>query len=116
MSELSTESNKVLNIFHLDDQKTFEESDALLLIDTLHLVTSKAKNKIGALSGQAQFHKRNPNEAQIYQQRMNEEIQRWSEKVRRLGAIPLSLYKVKIAASRGGHYTWEFPSSSLTWD
>ena len=43
---------------------------------------------------------------------LNKEIQKWSEKVRRLGGIPLSLYQVKIPADNGSFF-WEFPSADI---
>ena len=110
VAELNT-----LNIFKIDENREFSEAEAYNLVNMLHIVTTKAKNKINSHSGQAQFHSRNPKEAEIYQAKLNEEIQKWSEKTRRLGAIPLSLYKVKIIAKDGGYFTWEFPSSELEW-
>ncbi|MCO4752840.1 MAG: hypothetical protein KC478_00090 [Bacteriovoracaceae bacterium] len=112
---MSNNNVETLNIFHLDQNREFSEDEAYQLVNMLHIVTQKSKNKINSYSGQTQFHSRNPKEAEVYQAKLNEEIQKWSEKTRRLGAIPLSLYKVKITAKGGGYYTWEFPSSELEW-
>lgn len=106
-------NNETVNIFHIDKNRQFSEEEAYDLLNLLIIITQKAKNKINALSGQVEYHKRNPHEAEMYQAKLNEEIQKWSEKVRRLGGIPLSLYKVKIQATEGGFFTWEFPSSEL---
>lgn len=108
-------AGEVLNIFHIDQNKDFNETEAYQLVNMLHIVTQKAKNKINSYSGQVEYNKRQPKEAEFYQRKLNEEIQKWSEKVRRLGGVPLSLYKVKISAREGGFYTWEFPSSELSW-
>ncbi len=112
---MSNSNVETLNIFHIDQNREFSEEEAYQLVNMLHIVTQKSKNKINSYSGQTQFHSRNPKEAEVYQTKLNEEIQKWSEKTRRLGAIPLSLYKVKIIAKGGGFYTWEFPSSELEW-
>lgn len=114
-NQTQTANSASLNIFPLSRGGSFSEDQAYELLNMLHIVTLKAKNKIGALSGQVEYNKRVPRQAEVYQNRLNEEIQRWSEKVRRLGAVPLSLYKVKIGAKDGGFYTWEFPSAELVW-
>jgi len=114
MNNLETISeNNVHQIFHVNKQSTFAQNEALELINLLHLVTQKSKNKINALSGHLNYNKNAPKQAKYYQEQLNGEIQKWSEKVRRLGAVPLSLYKVKISASDDSYYTWEFPSIDL---
>ena len=112
---MNNENGELVNIFHLDKNRKFSEDEAYELINMLHIVTLKAKNKINGLSGHIEYNKRNPKEAEFYQVKLNEEIQKWSEKMRRLGGVPLSLYKVKIFAKEGGFYTWEFPSSELSY-
>lgn len=108
-------ANKTLSIFHIDENKKFSEEEAYELVNLLHIVTQKAKNKINALSGQTEYHKTQPKQAEAFQIQLNQEIQKWSEKTRRLGCVPLSLYKVKIFAKEGGFFTWEHPSSELIW-
>lgn len=110
-----TTQGEMLNIFRIDQNRKFNEKEAYQLVNMLHIVTQKAKNKINSLSGQVEYNKRQPKQAEAFQMMLNEEIQKWSEKTRRLGAVPLSLYKVKIHAEDGGFYTWEFPSSELSW-
>lgn len=108
-------SNAALaSIFPLNQSSSFSQRQAFELIDSLYVVTAKAKNKISALSGHVEYNKRIPAQAETFQNMLNEEIQKWSEKVRRLGGIPLGLYKVKIVAEEGGYYTWEFPSADLS--
>lgn len=108
-------NGEVLTIFPINQSKNFSEEEAYQMLNMLMIVTQKARNKINALSGQVEYNKRQPAQAEVFQGKMNEEIQKWSEKARRLGAIPLSLYKVKIHAKEGGFYTWEFPSSELVY-
>ena len=73
----------------------------------------KSKNKINALNSRLEYYKAQPDLADTIQTDLNAEIQKWSEKTRRLGAIPLALFKVKIPAATG-HFVWEFPSVELT--
>lgn len=112
-NQTQTMPNAALHIFPLNANRVFSEDEAWELVNSLHIVTQKAKNKINALSGQVEYNKRQPKQAEFFQTKLNEEIQKWSEKVRRLGAVPLSLYKVKINAQDEGFYTWEFPSVEL---
>lgn len=105
--------NNVHSIFPLSSETRFDQDEAVSLIATLLNVTSKAKNKINAANGHVQFNKNNPSAQQYHQEILNLEIQKWSEKMRRLGVVPLSLFKAKISAKAGGFYTWEFPSDQL---
>ena len=102
----------VHNIFHLNKEKKFSEDQAYELVNLFHAITSKSKVKINGHNSRLDFYKAQPELADNVQFELNTEIQKWSEKVRRLGGVPLSLYKVKIPASEG-HFTWEFPSSDI---
>tara|TARA_B100001971_G_scaffold215192_1_gene259778 strand:+ start:32147 stop:32497 length:351 start_codon:yes stop_codon:yes gene_type:complete len=112
MNNLETFDN-VRHIFPVNKQNNFSQDEAKQLVNLLHIVTQKSKNNINAYSGQLNYHKNSPKDAKFYQDKLNAEIQKWSEKVRRLGAVPLSLYKVKIKASDETYYTWEFPGIEL---
>jgi hypothetical protein len=103
----------VHNIFHLNTQKAFSENEAYDLVNLLLAVTAKAKNKINGLNSRLEYYKALPEQADQIQLELNEEIQKWSEKVRRLGGIPLALFKVKIPGD-ADDFTWEFPSADIT--
>lgn len=104
---------QVHNIFNLNTQKKFSEDEAYELLNLLIAVTNKAKNKINALRSQIEYNKNIPSQAMGFEKELNIELQKWSEKVRRLGGIPLSLYQVKIPADKDGFYLWEHPKSDL---
>lgn len=103
---------QVHTIFPLNAEKTFSEDEAFELVNLFLAVTQKAKNTVHGLNSQLEYHKAQPHEAQMIQQRLNTEIQKWSDKIRRLGGTPLALFKVKIPADRG-FYVWEFPSADI---
>jgi len=111
MQENQVENN-VHRIFPLNDVKAFTEDEAYDLVNLFYSVTSKAKKTINALNSQIEYHKAMPAQLQSIQSTLNTEIQKWSEKTRRLGGVPLSLFKVKIPAVEG-YYIWEFPSSEI---
>lgn len=103
---------QVHNIYHLNKEKTFSEDEGYELVNLLLAVTVRAKNKINGLNSRLEYYKAQPEQADDLQKELNQEIQKWSEKVRRLGGIPLSLYQVKIPAVNGSFF-WEFPSADI---
>ncbi len=104
--------NNVHRIFPLNDVKAFTEEEAYELVNLFYSVTSRAKKSINALNSQIEYHKAMPAQLQVLQSNLNTEIQKWSEKTRRLGGVPLSLFKVKIPATEG-YFIWEYPSVDL---
>jgi hypothetical protein len=103
---------QVHTIFPLNMEKKFTEDQAIELINLFMAVTHKAKNTVQGLNSQLEYHKAQPHEANEIQQRLNTEIQKWSDKMRRLGGTPLALYKVKIPAAKG-FFIWEFPAADI---
>ena len=112
MIEKQTDKN-IYTIYPLHQEKFFSEDEALDLVNIFLAITSKAKNQINSLNSQLELHKMTPSQSDGIQFRLNESIQKWSEKIRRLGGIPLALYKVKIPINDDSYYTWEFPNASL---
>jgi len=102
----------VHNIYHFNSAKFFSEDEAYVAVNLFLTVTSKAKTKINGLNSRLEYFKEQPDQADIIQLKLNTEIQKWSDKVRRLGGIPLALYKIKIPAS-SGYFTWELPSAEV---
>lgn len=102
----------VHTIYHLNQEKHFSEDEAYELVNLFLAITPKARNTINGLNSKLEYHKAMPDEADAIQMELNIQIQKWSEKIRRLGGIPLALYKVKIPAA-GGHFVWEFPKAEI---
>lgn len=105
--------SQVHNIYHLNKEKKFSEDEAYELVNLFMTITSKAKNKINGLNSRLEHYKFQNDLADDIQFELNTEIQKWSEKVRRLGGTPLALYKIKVPA-QAGFYTWEYPSVELS--
>ncbi|MBD67009.1 MAG: hypothetical protein CME62_17540 [Halobacteriovoraceae bacterium] len=102
----------VHNIYHLNHEKKFTEDEAYELVNLLHAITPKTRNKINSLNTQLENHKFDNTRSEEIQNELNTLIHKWSEKVRRLGGIPLALYKVRIPAEQG-YYIWEFPKADI---
>jgi hypothetical protein len=96
-----------------ENQKLFSEDEAYELVSLFIAITSKTKNEVNALNSQLDFFKGQPSKADDIQFKINMAMQKWSEKVRRLGGIPIAVYKVKVPASGGRFFIWEFPKSTL---
>lgn len=99
-------------IHQVDLERSFTEDQAYELVDLLIIVTAKSKNRINACNTKLEVFKNYPDKMDEIQIELNNEIQKWSDKVRRIGGTPLALFKVKIKTF-GGFYTWEYPSADI---
>ena len=102
----------VRNIYPLNQTKTFSHEEALELVPLLMHISSKTKRELNVLNSQLSFLKTNSEKAESIQEKINQSLQSWSDKVRRLGAIPVSLCKVRIPGEEG-HFLWEYPENRL---
>jgi hypothetical protein len=102
----------VRQIMPLNQSRTFTHDEALDLIPLLQHISSKTKRELNVLNSQLSFLKTNSDKAQAIQERINQTLQAWSDKVRRLGAIPVSLCKVRIPGE-DSQYLWEYPENRL---
>jgi hypothetical protein len=102
----------VRNIYPLNKNKTFSQEEAEELVPLLMHISAKTKRELNVLNSQLSFLKTNSEKANAIQEKINDTLQTWSDKVRRLGAIPVSLCKVRIP-SQEGQYLWEYPENKL---
>lgn len=103
---------QVHTIYPLHQEHNFSEDKAYELVNLFMAITQKAKNTVHGLNSQLEYHKAMPEQADAIQIRLNHEISKWSDKIKRLGGVPLALFKVKIPADQG-YYIWEFPSADI---
>ncbi len=109
---MEKELDNVRQIYPFNQSKTFSHEEALELIPLLQHISSKTKRELNVLNSQLSFFKSNTEKAQAIQEKINASLQNWSDKIRRLGAIPVSLCKVRIPGEEG-HYLWEYPENKL---
>ena len=100
------------NIYPIYSQREFSQVEAQEMIDLFLTITGKAKNKINGLNSRIEFFKNQPELSEQLQLDLNMEIQKWSDKMRRLGGTPTELYKAKIPTVNG-YFSWEFPSVEI---
>jgi hypothetical protein len=96
----------------LSEPRVFTHEEALELMPLLMVITARTKKEINNLNAQLAYFKNRQDKTTELQDRINASMQTWSEKIRRLGAIPVSLCKVKIPGENGQYY-WEYPEAKL---
>lgn len=109
---METSFDNVRTIYPLNQTKTFTHEEALELVPLLMHISAKTKRELNVLNSQLSFFKSNSAKAEEIQEKINTILQSWSDKVRRLGAIPISLCKVRIPGEEG-HFLWEYPDNRL---
>lgn len=102
----------ITSIFPLNKSKIFTIEEAQDLVPILKHISTKTKRELNILNSQLSFLKTQSEKAQLIQERINLLLQTWSDKVRRLGAIPVSMCKVRIPGENT-QYIWEYPENKL---
>jgi chloramphenicol 3-O-phosphotransferase len=109
---METNQDIVRTIYPLNQSKVFTHEEALEMIPLLMHISAKTKRELNVLNSQLSFLKTNSDRAQLIQDKINQSLQTWSDKIRRLGAVPVSLCKVRIPGEES-HYLWEYPENRL---
>lgn len=109
---METTLENVRTIYPLNKTKLFTHEEALDLVPLLMHISAKTKRDMNLLNSQLGFFKTNSDKGLAIQEKINLSLQAWSDKVRRLGAIPVSLCKVRIP-SEEGQFIWEYPENRL---
>jgi hypothetical protein len=109
---METTLENVRNIYPLNQNKTFSQDEANELVPLLKHISAKTKRELNLLNSQLMFLKTNSEKAHFIQEKINDATQAWSDKIRRLGAIPVSLCKVRIPGEEH-QYLWEYPENKL---
>jgi hypothetical protein len=112
MSQEQIEQRVIGAIQPLNSLKVFTHQEALDLLPLLLRISEKTKKALNNYNAQLAYFKNRSDKSQELQEKINSEIQTWSEKIRRLGAIPVQFLKVKVPSEQGFFY-WEYPSTSL---
>lgn len=106
--------NSLISINNLTKARTFTEDEASDLVPVFLRISRATKNEINQLNSQLEVFKGQPEKRDLFQSKINLATLKWSEKVRRLGAIPAGPFKVKLALEKGkGECLWEFPKDQL---
>ena len=107
-------SDNIISINDLSFARTFSEDEAINLVPVFLRISRATKKEINQLTSQLEVFKGQPEKRDLFQGKINIATQKWSEKMRRLGAIPAGPFKVKLSLEKGyGDCVWEFPKDQL---
>jgi len=97
----------------LNQGRVFSHEEAMELVPLLMVISSRTKKELNNLNAQLAYFKNRQDKTNEIQDKINHSMQTWSEKIRRLGAVPVSLCKVKIPGENATQFYWEYPESKL---
>ena len=103
---------EIRSIYPANSKRSFELHEAKELTPLLLTITRKSKNEVVALKNQLNLFRSNKEKSADIQGKMNEVVQKWTDKMGRLGTIPVGLWKVKIP-HQDEFFLWEFPKEEL---
>lgn len=90
-------------------------TEAQQILPVIKRITQELSSKVEALIARLETLQLNQTETICaLEKQVNELIQTWNDKIRKLGAEPRGLWVVDIH-SEGGYYSWKHPESSLNW-
>lgn len=110
--EQETDIQPLRHLNHMSETRVFSHEEALELVPLLMIITTRTKKELNNFNAQIAYFKNRQDKTIELQQRISLSMQTWSDKIRRLGAIPVALCKVKIPAETGQYY-WEYPENKL---
>ena len=101
----------ITSIYPVNTRINFRVEEAEHLIDLFLKITRRSRTTVVNLKSRIQyFHGRKEKVAEI-QEQINAEVQKWSEKIIKLGGVPVSLWKVRIPGIGNQDFVWEFPKN-----
>ena len=112
MIDPNTENIRNIYPLSIHENKVFTQDEAIELISLLTIITSKTKKELNILNSQLSCTKGSTPQAKNLQEKINQVLQNWSDKVKKLGAQPVSLCKVKIQGNNETYF-WEYPQTNL---
>jgi hypothetical protein len=113
MSNLNNETNQnVTQLFSLHE-KSILKIDAIYQMIPLFLnITNKTIQDINVLNSRVQHYKGKPIQTNELQNKMNQSLQKWCDKIRKLGGYPINAYKIKFITDEGTRF-WIYPEAKL---
>jgi hypothetical protein len=106
-----SEQGSVTSIYPVNTRISFRPEEAEPLIDLFLKITRKSRTIVVNLKSRIQYFQGRKDKISEIQDEINQEVQKWSEKVIKLGGVPVSLWKVRIPGVGEKDYVWEFPKS-----
>ena len=89
---------------------TYEQAENI--VPLLLTISKRCKQEVNQFNSQLALYKGQKEKCSSIQDEINESLNRWGEKIRKLGLTPLSLWKVRIPGNKESYF-WEFPKDEV---
>jgi hypothetical protein len=105
---------EVRTIYPINDNKTisFSFEEAERIVPLLITISKRCKQEVNQYNSQLALYKGQKEKCSSIQDQINESLNRWGDKMRKLGLTPLSLWKVRIPGIEKSFF-WEFPKDEI---
>jgi hypothetical protein len=101
------------NIFEISAKRIFSLAQAQDLLPVIYRITETAQAKVKSLINQLESVKSsNPTTASSLELAINSEVDRWQQKMEKLGVCPKGLWLADFDNGTG-YYCWKFPETSI---
>lgn len=104
---------EIVNITPINVVRHFTKEEANELVPLLLAITSKTRGAVSGLQNQINFFKAQPGKADALAMQVNQEVSKWSDKIKRLGGNPFELFSVKFITPSGSVLLWTFPDDEV---
>jgi len=106
--------DNIVEIGHINKIKTFDEKEAIDMLPLLITITAKSRQNLNILNSQAEYFKGKAIKTDELMDKTNSLLSKWSQKIKRLGLIPIGTFKVRIPSDEEDDFYWEFPEFKVT--
>lgn len=119
ISKRPDKEEKTVQIHPIHFEGSFSCAEVQALVPLLNHVSQRCWRKIHSLQIQlahtpAKRSGENTKKTALMK-RIQKHQKEWQDHMRRLGACPVKLYKVKFFANEGAYY-WEYPNKEILWE
>ncbi|MCB9092638.1 MAG: hypothetical protein H6621_12665 [Halobacteriovoraceae bacterium] len=102
--------NNVSNIFPISHKNcVYHDAEVQDIVNLLNTISKKSYLKVNECKSRLKCLKNNDPKAIILQENINSTLQKWSEHTKRIGVVPLGVFRCKIA-TEDNTYIWEYPN------
>lgn len=103
---------ELFKLNEITDPKQFTLTEAQKILPLIRRITAEAAEEVKTLEERSRQLSQNESPTPFYSHRIQLTIQRWADKVRRLGAVPKGLWTVDFS-NGNGFYCWKFPEEEV---
>lgn len=104
-----------MEVISLSQKRTFTLDDAQNLLPVIYRITEVAQKEVKSLVNRIEALKgRNAVTVNELEKRVNDTIDKWQQKVTKLGATPKGLWLADFD-NGSGYYCWKFPENRIAY-